>query len=81
MNGAVSKTAVPIYRDRGFESHPLRQLGWCTVNKAWHEKNKMPARPTLEQRIKWHREHREQCGCRAIPKSLASYFSDNVVKK
>ncbi len=25
-NGAVSKTVVPLTRDRGFESHPLRYV-------------------------------------------------------
>ncbi len=26
LNGAVLKTAVPLVRYRGFESHPLRRL-------------------------------------------------------
>jgi hypothetical protein len=26
LKATVSKTVIPSYRDRGFESHPLRQL-------------------------------------------------------
>lgn len=35
-----------------------------TINKAWHEKNKMPMPTTLAQRVKWHVEHLKHCGCR-----------------
>jgi hypothetical protein len=41
------------------------------LNKAWHAKNRMPARATLEERIQWHLEHRKRCGCRPIPAKLA----------
>jgi hypothetical protein len=41
------------------------------LNKAWHEKHKMPAKATLQQRIRWHLQHRKQCGCRSIPAKLA----------
>jgi hypothetical protein len=37
------------------------------INKEWHENNKMPTNPTLEERIKWHLEHQKQCSCRPIP--------------
>ena len=40
------------------------------INAGWHEKNKMPKNPTIEQRIKWHLEHAEECGCRPIPAEL-----------
>ena len=42
------------------------------LNRAWHEKNRMPARPTIDQRIRWHLEHRKHCGCRPIPEKLAA---------
>jgi hypothetical protein len=41
------------------------------LNKEWHEKHKMPAGATLEQRIQWHLAHRKHCGCRPIPAQLA----------
>jgi hypothetical protein len=46
------------------------------INKAWHEKNKMPKNATLDQKIKWHKEHQKSCGCRKIPKSLEKYFNN-----
>jgi hypothetical protein len=43
----------------------------CTINKDWHTKNRMPANPTLDQRMIWHLEHAKHCPCRPIPKKLA----------
>lgn len=40
-------------------------------NKKWHEKHKMPKNPSLKERIKWHKEHQEFCGCRPVPPKLA----------
>jgi len=40
------------------------------LNKEWHEKNRMPKNPTLEQRMKWHLEHSNHCACRPIPGKL-----------
>jgi len=38
-----------------------------TLNRQWHEKNKMPSRPTMDQRIEWHKAHMLNCGCRGVP--------------
>ena len=40
----------------------------------WHLKNKMPKKPTLEQRIEWHKEHAKFCSCRPIPSTLIPYL-------
>jgi hypothetical protein len=32
-------------------------------NAEWHRKHRMPPRPTLDQRVKWHIEHARQCPC------------------
>lgn len=34
------------------------------INKEWHEKNKMPKNPTIDQRIEWHLNHLKNCHCR-----------------
>lgn len=44
------------------------------VNKAWHEKNKMPAKASLAVRAEWHLEHRKKCGCREMPETVAAYL-------
>lgn len=41
-----------------------------SINRAWHEKNRMPANANFEQRVKWHMEHKRHCSCRPIPKKL-----------
>ena len=41
------------------------------LNKDWHAKHRMPAKATLEMRIKWHLAHRKHCACRPIPAKLA----------
>jgi hypothetical protein len=40
------------------------------MNATWHAKHPMPKRPTLEERVAWHRAHARQCGCRPIPAPL-----------
>lgn len=40
------------------------------INKAWHQANPMPKKPTLEQRIAWHKAHAEHCRCREMPATV-----------
>jgi hypothetical protein len=42
-----------------------------SINAEWHKKNPMPRNPSLEQRLKWHKEHAKECACRPIPENLA----------
>lgn len=35
-----------------------------SINKEWHEKNRMPKCSTKDQRAKWHIEHLKACDCR-----------------
>jgi hypothetical protein len=48
----------------------IRQMRDGPMNKLWHDRNKMLPKPTLEQRIQWHREHQKHCACREAPKGL-----------
>jgi Uri superfamily endonuclease len=34
------------------------------INKDWHMQNKMPDKPTPEQRARWHIDHLKNCACR-----------------
>jgi hypothetical protein len=38
-----------------------------TTNRQWHEQNRMPSRPSDDQRIQWHVAHASHCGCRPVP--------------
>ncbi|HUK80754.1 MAG TPA: hypothetical protein VLU91_08865 [Nitrososphaerales archaeon] len=40
------------------------------MNKEWHAAHVMPKNPTKEQRVTWHAEHAEACGCRPVPPSI-----------
>jgi len=40
------------------------------LNRRWHEKNRMPKNPSLEERIKWHVEHSKNCRCRPISEKI-----------
>jgi hypothetical protein len=42
------------------------------LNAEWHRAHVMPKNATQEQRLAWHLEHRDQCGCRPIPAGLAA---------
>jgi hypothetical protein len=50
------------------------------LNREWHQKHKMPDRPTLEQRIAWHVEHYKHCRCREIPDSLMKEIRKRKIK-
>lgn len=40
------------------------------INKAWHLAHPMPPKATLAQRIAWHQDHAQACGCRPVPASI-----------
>jgi len=40
------------------------------INVAWHEAHQLPRKPTLAQRVAWHRLHAEHCGCEPIPPAI-----------
>lgn len=40
------------------------------INKIWHLANKMPEKPTFDQRIKWHVGHSKNCSCRPMPEKI-----------
>jgi hypothetical protein len=40
------------------------------LNAEWHRLHRMPANPTMDQRIVWHREHAKHCACRPVPKPV-----------
>jgi len=42
------------------------------LNAEWHSTHRMPRNATREERVRWHSEHSEACGCRPVPGSLAA---------
>ncbi len=40
------------------------------MNEEWHRAHPMPEHPSLDQRVAWHKEHAEACGCREIPPGI-----------
>lgn len=40
------------------------------LNKEWHLLHIMPKKATLDERINWHLQHKENCSCRDIPEKL-----------
>lgn len=40
------------------------------MNATWHRRHRMTKSPTPEQRLRWHLEHDESCGCRPLPKRV-----------
>ncbi|MFT3736916.1 MAG: hypothetical protein QM776_18210 [Rhodocyclaceae bacterium] len=38
-----------------------------TINRSWHEANRMPPKATAAQRIAWHLAHQQHCSCRPVP--------------
>lgn len=50
------------------------------LNRAWHEKNKMPNKATLNQKIQWHTDHARECGCREIPGRILQKMTERKPK-
>ena len=40
------------------------------LNRQWHSDHRLARDATLEERLDWHREHAEHCGCREMPASI-----------
>ncbi|MBI5721271.1 MAG: hypothetical protein HZC37_26675 [Burkholderiales bacterium] len=45
------------------------------VNRPWHEAHPMPAKPSLEQRVAWHRAHALACACRPVPEPILAMIA------
>ena len=40
------------------------------MNKDWHAAHRLPRNATFEERLEWHRDHAENCGCRDSPEPI-----------
>ncbi|MFI5241323.1 MAG: NUDIX domain-containing protein [Microgenomates group bacterium] len=50
------------------------------INKKWHEKNRMPSKAPLSQKIQWHVDHARECGCREIPINIQKLLKERKPK-
>ena len=48
----------------------MKLEGPSKINKEWHDAHRLPKNATRAQRVRWHSEHAEMCGCRPVPASL-----------
>jgi hypothetical protein len=37
------------------------------MNREWHGQHRLGTGASLDERLRWHLEHAETCGCRPIP--------------
>lgn len=51
------------------------------LNREWHLKNKMPKNPTMEERLKWHIAHAQNCQCREMSEKLKAEIKKFNLKK
>ena len=47
-----------------------RQAARPRLNADWHERHRMPERPSTQERLAWHVAHEKHCGCRPMPAKL-----------
>ena len=50
------------------------------INKEWHEKNRMPKNPTLDQRVTWHVDHTRNCQCRKLEGKMLEEINKRGIK-
>jgi hypothetical protein len=48
------------------------------MNKAWHDKNRMPIKPTAEQKVMWHIEHSKNCDCRKPTPNIQKLIDEYI---
>lgn len=52
------------------------------MNKLWHSQHVLPRSASLQERLVWHQEHQQVCGCRPIPiRLLAALAHPNTARK
>ncbi len=51
------------------------------LNSDWHRGHRMPEKATLEERVRWHKEHALHCSCRPVPQSIADAIRAADLKK
>jgi hypothetical protein len=56
-------------------------MNFDNINKQWHDKNKMPTRPTMDQRIVWWKDHMLNCGCRGIPADVKAAIQEQIANE
>ena len=40
------------------------------LNREWHLQHRLPRNAKLEERLDWHAQHAEHCGCREMPETI-----------
>ncbi|MGO9582086.1 MAG: hypothetical protein ACLP36_04690 [Acidimicrobiales bacterium] len=40
------------------------------MNREWHQGHRLGTGASLEDRVRWHLEHAEVCGCRPVPRPV-----------
>ena len=69
--GANGRPFLPIRTAISMSYLPrFRRILMGKMNKAWHEKNRLPKNTTLDERIAWHKSHAANCACRPIPPKI-----------
>ncbi len=49
------------------------------MNKTWHDAHHLDPKAKLEERVTWHLEHAEACGCRDIPESIKAVLTERGI--
>lgn len=50
------------------------------INAEWHLANKMAKNPSLDQRVKWHVAHAENCNCRPLHGTILEEIKRRGIK-
>ncbi len=55
---------------------PHANVPRMALNADWHNEHPMPDNATFDQRVDWHAEHAEACGCREPPADIAEAIAE-----
>ncbi len=48
------------------------------MNTDWHNEHVLGAKAPMEERVRWHLQHTDKCGCRPIPKDVQDVIDEHA---
>ena len=55
---------------------PHANVPRMALNADWHDAHPMPDDAGFDQRVDWHADHAEACGCREPPADIAEAIAE-----
>ena len=48
------------------------------MNTDWHEEHPLGSNASMDERVRWHLQHQDKCGCRPVPKDVQDVIDSHA---